>query len=81
MLGLSIPRKMLERQVPKYLLNLEEVEFALGGEKRVKDLREIRVLQCKRDGQSLVFSVGHVADVSAKYMAGEYDELLKGVRR
>jgi hypothetical protein len=81
MLGLTIPEKFLERQVPKHLLNLEEVEFALGGEKRVKDLRAIKALVGKRDGQSLVFSAGHVAEVSARYMKGEYDQLLEGLRK
>lgn len=81
MVGISIPTKALEKQVPKFLLNLEEVQFAMGGEKRVKDLRAIKALKGKRDGQSLVFSAGHVAEISAKYMAGDFDELLRGVKR
>lgn len=73
-IGVCTKGKGLERQIPKYVLTLEEVNFALGSEQLVKDLRSIRALQGKKRGQRLEFPTAEVAKVSAEYFAGKYDE-------
>lgn len=79
--ALQIPESVLGKVVPKHVLTLQEVEFALGGSQRVKHLRQIGALVGKRDGTSVVFQSSHVAQVSAEFFAGKYDAQLEGLRR
>ena len=64
--------------MPKHGLNFEEVIFALGAKNLAKELREIGALvPVKRYGRVLLFDAGHVAEVWARYTAGQYDGQLK----
>lgn len=65
------------RQIPKYGLTLEEVGFCYGNGDLVKSLRAIQALQpAKRLGRTMIFDAGHVAEVWARYIKGEFDALL-----
>lgn len=66
------------RQLPKHALTLKEVEFALGGEAMVKDLRRIGALvPAVRRKQTVLFDAAAVAQVWADLRAGDYDDQLE----
>lgn len=68
------------RQVPKYGLTLDEVEFAIGTADLVASLRKIGALMpAKRLGRTLIFDAGGVALVWAKFIAGDYDRQLEAI--
>lgn len=75
------------RQIPKYGLTLEEVEYAFGVAELVKSLRKIGALRpAQMVGRSMVFDAGHLAEVWARFTAGEYTARLlqlegKGARK
>lgn len=78
MLGIQIPSKLAERQVPKHALTFEEVCFALGSEQLVADLRRIGALEpALRRRQTILFDAGAVARVWAEVRDGRYDEALR----
>ena len=73
---INIHAEALGKQIPKHLLTLSECEHALASPQLVKRLRRIGALTGKREGQLLLFRADHVAEVAARYLAGEYDAKL-----
>lgn len=70
------------REVPKLLLNFEEVCFCYGSPQLATDLRNIEALvPAKKSGRVLLFERGHVEDVCRRFVAGEFDGQLAGERR
>jgi hypothetical protein len=58
-------------------MTLEEVEFAMGTPDLVRALRTIGAIQpVRRHGQTLIFDAGAMANVWARFVAGEYEEEL-----
>lgn len=75
--GFQIPEKVLGQMVPKHLMTLDDVIWSFGNrEQLVKDLRDIKALKGKRDGQRLVFLSSEVAVVAKEYFEGKYDTQL-----
>ena len=63
------------RQLPKYALTLEELNFAFGTADFVRSLRRIGALVPTRMvGKSLIYDAGDVALVYARFLRGEYDK-------
>ena len=70
------------REVPKLLLNFEEVCFCYGSAQLATDLRNIEALQpANKLGRTLLFERGHVEEVCRRFVAGDYDALLETRRR
>ena len=69
------------REVPKHALTLDEVNFALGAESLVKQLRDVGALvPARREGRTLLFDAGDVARCWAEYKAGKFDRLIAALR-
>ena len=70
------------RPVPKHALNLRELFHALGSQQLVTQLRKIGVLvPVEEETKVQLFDAGHVAEVWARYVRGEYKQLLAELRR
>lgn len=76
MIGITLSKEQVERQVPKMALSLGELEWSYGSESLVADLRGIGALKGKRMGQRLLFDANEVARVWAEFFQGKYDEQL-----
>lgn len=65
------------RVVPKHLLNLKEIEFAVGSPALARSLRAIGALKIAGQfGKTLLYDPPHVAEVVERWKAGQYAEQL-----
>jgi len=76
MIGVAVTKEMMERQVPKVALTLDEVHFSFGSQDLVKRLRKLGVLYGKRLKRTILFDAEHVRDVWGRYYSGEVDDKL-----
>ena len=74
--GIQIPDKLLARKIPKHGLTKEEVIFAYGSTKLVRDLVRVGKLKGKKSGATVLFDALHIEQVWKQWMKNEFDHLL-----
>lgn len=74
--GIPVPEHLLARKIPKHGLTRDEVFFAYGSHKLVRDLISAGKLKGKKVGATTLFDADHVEQVWRDWQEGNFDHLL-----
>jgi len=71
--GIQIPDDLLSRRVPKLGMTTDELYFAFGSHKLVRDLISEGHLCGKKAGATTLFDAAHVTQVWGNWNDGKFD--------
>lgn len=71
--GIQIPETLISRRVPKLGMTTDELYFAFGSHKLVRDLVSKGHLRGKKAGATTLYDANHVQNVWESWNKGEFD--------